>query len=149
MDDVSLPAWLEILRALGLGFGPLLVFSSAVIAAYIAWRTYRQRERADELAYRQRKEADERSEWWRRTQWAVDHATDADEERAIIGLEALTLLAASPLAAEEDRDLLETLFEEIVAARAARTYNGNTASDAETKRPGWKFRRARRGERAP
>lgn len=138
MEHVDLPAWLEILRAVGLGFGPFLLFLSALIAAIIAWR-----------AYRQRKEADERAEWWRRAQWAIDCAIDRDEERAIVGLEALTLLAASPLASAEDRELLETLSEEIVAARAARSYYEKTGSDSEAVRFRRRFLRARRGEGTP
>ena len=67
MDDVDLPGWLEVLRAVGLGLGPFLVFLSALVAAIVAWR-----------AYRQRKEADERAEWWRRTQLAIDYASDED-----------------------------------------------------------------------
>ncbi|MFI7481615.1 hypothetical protein ACH9EU_04275 [Kocuria sp. M1R5S2] len=142
MSDAQLPMWLEVLRALGTGLGPVLLFVSAVIAAVIAWKTYKQREEAD----RQHKEADERAEWWRRTQWAIDHASAEDEEKAIIGVEALTLLSKSPLAADEDRVMLETLFEEIIAARTARPYNEKSAPDAPRQCPRWRFPRARRGE---
>jgi hypothetical protein len=135
MDQADLPGWLEIMRAVGLAFGPLLVFGSAVIAAVIAWR-----------AYRQRKEADERAEWWRRTQWAIDYAVDEEEEKAEIGVEALDLLGVSPLASAEDRELLETLFAQVAATRAARSYNGASTSDAEGPRPRWRFPWARRGE---
>lgn len=134
MNDVTLPVWLEVVRAVGSGFGPFLLFGSALVAALIAWR-----------AYRQRKEADDREELWRRTQWAIDYASHEDEGRAGIGLEALNRLAVSPLAAGEDRELVRAMLGEVIAARAHRAYNGSTAHAAQDQRPERRFRRPRRG----
>ena len=135
MDDVNLPGWLEVLRAVGLGLGPFLVFLSALVAAIVAWR-----------AYRQRKEADERAEWWRRTQWAIDYASDEDAGKAGIGLEALSRLEDSPLATDEDRQLMKAILAEVIAARASRTYNEKAASVAEKTRPRRRFPWVRRGK---
>lgn len=143
---MQLPMWMEVVRALGVGLGPVLLFLSALIAAIIAWKTYRQRTAADALSYRQRKEADEREEWWRRTQWAIDYASEEHEEKAAIGLAALDLLQVSPLATADDRMLLDTLYRQIIAARASRAYTGTTASTAERPRAQRAFPWIRRGE---
>lgn len=146
MDAVRLPMWMEVVRALGAGLGPVLLFLTALIAAIIGWKTYRQRKTADDLSYRQRKEADEREEWWRRTQWAIDYAADEHEERAAIGLAALDMLQVSSLATTDDRMLLYTLYRQIIAARASRAYTGTTASTGERPRSRRPFPWISRGE---
>lgn len=97
-----------------------LVFARTLIigiqvAAVLAWH-----------GDRQRKEADGRAEWWRRTQWAMDYATDAEGWKASVGVEALDLLGESPLATEEDRHLLKTLFEQVVAVAVLQRYGRAT-----------------------
>lgn len=146
MTGQTLPLWMEVLRAIGPSIGSLLVFLTAATAAAVAWKTYRQRKAADALAYQQRKEADAREELWRRTQWAIDYASDPDEGKAGIGLEALNRLTVSPLAAGDDRELVQAMLGEVIAARAKRTYNGSTADTAERQRPWRRLRRQRGGE---
>lgn len=146
MNEAQLPMWLEVVRALGGGLGPVLLFLTALTAAAIAWKTYSQRKVADDLSYQQRKEADEREEWWRRTQWAIDYAADEHEEKAAIGLAALDMLQISPLATADDRMLIDTLYRQIIAARAGRTYTGTTATPTERPRIRRTFPRIRRGE---
>jgi len=85
------------------------------VAAVLAWH-----------GDRQCKEADGRAEWWRRTQWAMDYATDAEGRKASVGVEALDLLGESPLATEEDRHLLKTLFEQVVAVAVLQRYGRAT-----------------------
>lgn len=146
MIGQNLPLWMEVLRAIGPTIGSLLVFLTAGTAAVVAWKTYRQRKAADDLAYRQRKEADAREELWRRTQWAIDYASAPDEGRAGIGLEVLNRLSVSPLADGEDRELVQAMLGEVIAARAKRDYNGSTADTAEEPRAGRRLRRMCRGK---
>lgn len=58
--------------------------------------------RAGAASARQSNEASRREEWWRRTQWAIDLALDADDTRKAVGVTALAELLASPLATEDD-----------------------------------------------
>lgn len=61
----------------------------------------------------QKSEADARSEWWRRTQWALEAtASDTDEKLYAYGTEMLQVLARSKLAGEEELDLLDAVWEE-------------------------------------
>jgi hypothetical protein len=146
MNTTALPYWMEVVRAIGPTLGSLLIFATAATAAIVAYKTYRQRKEADDLAYRQRKEADERAEWWRRTQWAVDYASDIRPEKVAIGISALDLMIPSPLAHDEDRRMLVSLFEKIVVAQESPSYNGSTAPDAQTARSRRRFPWSRGGE---
>lgn len=116
--DSALPLWLEVVRAVGLGFGPFLTFGAAIIAAVIALR-----------AYRQRKEADERAEWWRRAQWALDHASGQDLERGRVGLRTLDHLVDSELASAEDRALIAEVLAEVIEAVVERDVRNGDGSD--------------------
>lgn len=146
MSSVVLPYWMEVVRAIGPAFGSLLAVLAAIAAAVIAYRAYRQRERADGLSYRQRKVADERAEWWRRTQWTIDYASDPDEEKVRIGLRTLRFLLSSDLASEEDKAMVRALLTVVITAREGRDYNGSTASDATKLRSRWTPSWGRRGK---
>ncbi|MEZ0446306.1 hypothetical protein [Cellulomonas sp. ICMP 17802] len=61
------------------------------------------------LTVRQRTGADARSQWWARVQWAVDLAFDPDDTKRSVGLDALALLASSPLASADDDAFLAGL----------------------------------------
>lgn len=63
--------WWQILAALG----PLAVLLAAAIGAFMAWRTLRQKAVADD-----------RSEWWKRAQWALDNVYSEDTNRGTMGL---------------------------------------------------------------
>jgi hypothetical protein len=115
MNVTALPYWMEVVRAIGPAAGSLLVFLTAAIAAIVAWKTYRQR-----------KAADERAEWWRRTQWAIDYASDHDLEKGRIGLRTLRFLMSSDLASPEDKSMVKDVLAVTIAAHQSRTYNGST-----------------------
>jgi hypothetical protein len=110
---VSNPAeWWQIVAALG----PLAVLAGAVLAAFIGWRTLRQKAVADALALTQRTRADDRAEWWKRAQWALDKALDAEEDAKALGLASLAVLARSDLAREEELELLDIAWQSVSEA---------------------------------
>ncbi|MCU1552586.1 MAG: hypothetical protein JWM13_72 [Arthrobacter sp.] len=114
-SPIPLPAasaqatWWEILAALG----PLAVLIAAVIGAAISWRTLRQRTAADATALQQKSDADDRAEWWKRTQWALDHALGEDQGSKALGLAALAVLAQSGLARDEELELLDIAWQSV------------------------------------
>jgi hypothetical protein len=61
----------------------------------------------------QRSKADRRAEWWRRAQWAIDHATSDREEVVEAGLISMTHLIDSALATDEDIRLVRELARNI------------------------------------
>jgi hypothetical protein len=94
------------------------------LAFYINWRTLKQRTAADATALEQKRaadaqallqktEADSRSEWWRRTQWALDHALDQDEGTKALGLATLEVLARSELARTEELELFDIAWKSV------------------------------------
>lgn len=130
MNVTALPYWMEVVRAIGPALGSLLLFATAATAAIVAWKTYRQRKAADELALRQRKEADDRAEWWRRAQWAIDYASDRDDERTRIGIRALDHLLVSDLATAEDIVLIRGILDAVIEGSRDRAYNETTSQAA-------------------
>ncbi|WP_460991171.1 hypothetical protein [Sinomonas soli] len=74
-------------------YAPLL---AAIIAAWIAWQTLKERSRADNQA-----------EWWRRAQWAIDSSLSTDPDQAEMGQKAIEVLGSSKLATEEELELLK------------------------------------------
>lgn len=106
------------------GLGPLAVLIAALLAFYINWRTLKQRTAADKTALDQKREADanalqqkteadSRSEWWRRTQWALDRALDPDEGTKALGLATLEVLARSELARTEELELFDIAWKSV------------------------------------
>lgn len=106
------------------GLGPLAVLIAALLAFYINWRTLKQRTAADKTALDQKREADaqallqkteadSRSEWWRRTQWALDRALDQDEGTKALGLATLEVLARSELARNEELELFDIAWKSV------------------------------------
>ncbi len=65
------------------------------------------------VTVRQKSKADRRAEWWRRAQWAIDHATSDREEAVEAGLISMTHLIESTLATDEDIHLVRDLAENI------------------------------------
>ena len=100
--------WWEVLAALG----PLAVLLAAAIGAAVSLRTLKQRAAADTAALAQQREADNRSEWWTRTQWALDSALSADPRRAELGLGVLAVLADSGLASPEELRIITVAWED-------------------------------------
>jgi hypothetical protein len=112
--DATPAQWWEVLGALG----PLAILVGAILAAVIGGFTLRQRTKADALALAQKREsdakaleqkrrADDRSEWWRRAQWALDRALDARPSTKALGLATLEVLARSTLAHAEELELFD------------------------------------------
>lgn len=87
--------WWEILAALG----PVLLFLSALVAAYVAWKSLKQQ-----------KLNEARSEWWRRAQWALGASVSTDSRMMTYGIEILDELASSELTTEEDERLLDAVW---------------------------------------
>lgn len=83
-------------------FGPIAVVLGAVAAAFIGWRTLRQKAVADD-----------RAEWWKRAQWALDRALDEDENTKALGLATLEVLAHSELARNEELELLDIAWKSV------------------------------------
>ncbi len=67
------------------------------------------------LTIRQRASADARTQWWARVQWAVDLALESEDSRRTVGLDALALLATSPLAGPDDDAFLAGLSVDLLA----------------------------------
>ena len=100
--------WWQVLAALG----PLAVLIAAVIGAVISLRMLKQRATADTAALVQQREADNRSEWWRRTQWALDSSLSADPGQAELGLGIMAVLAESDLASPEELEIITVAWQE-------------------------------------
>ncbi|MHA7304101.1 hypothetical protein ACX80E_02475 [Arthrobacter sp. TMN-49] len=76
--------------------GPIAVILGALVAGLVGWRTIRQRTISDA-----------RTEWWKRTQWAIEMAREKNPDARTLGFSILTLLAKSKLAAREELLLLD------------------------------------------
>ena len=87
------------------------------------------------LAARLREKGARREEWWRRVQWAADLALGDDLRRRAAGLNLLRKLVVSPLALNDDAQLL-TIFTEPALSpheplpETAHSRDTDTASDA-------------------
>ncbi len=103
---VAPPAeWWQILGALS----PLAVLVAAIVAALVGLLSLRQKARADN-----------RSEWWRRAQWALDASLSRSRSEAEMGQKAIEILGQSELASREELALLKVGTEdELLAAAAA------------------------------
>ncbi|MDQ0734657.1 hypothetical protein [Arthrobacter agilis] len=88
---------------------PLVAFAPFVVAL-VALGALWQRSIADAKALSQRQTADDRSEWWRRTQWALDAAFSSDPARRKAGIGALRILAESSLATDEELAVLDAVW---------------------------------------
>ncbi|ACL41981.1 hypothetical protein Achl_4030 (plasmid) [Pseudarthrobacter chlorophenolicus A6] len=112
--------WWQILAALG----PLAVLVGALLAAFIGWNTLRQRTTADAKSLAQKREADDRSEWWKRTQWAIDSSMSDEPDRAKLGLRVMSVLAESKLAGPEELKIITSAWvDPLEVAEQARTGN--------------------------
>lgn len=97
---------------------PLAALTAAVVAAVVGYKNLRQQQRAlnasvrsDARNLRQKREADTRSEWWRRTQWALEAAASDNTTMYGYGAGMLDLLAQSELAGPHDKALLDAVWE--------------------------------------
>lgn len=120
--DSSHAQWWEVLAALG----PLAILIGAIAAAAIGAFTLRQRTKADALALMQRRESDDRSEWWKRAQWALDRALDDSPTTKTLGLVTLEVLARSKLAHAEELELFDIAWEAVNDPRNGAANNDST-----------------------
>lgn len=95
-NQQSMTFW-DIIAALA----PWAAFLTAVVVAGIAWKTL-QHQRAN----------DARTEWWRRTQWAMESTASKDAKLQRLGGEVLKSLALSNLTSREDKQLLDSVWQE-------------------------------------
>lgn len=98
------PEWWQILGALS----PLAVLVAAIVAAIVGLLSLRQKARADN-----------RSEWWRRAQWALDASLSRSRSEAEMGQKAIEILGRSELASREELALLKVGTEDALLAAAA------------------------------
>lgn len=61
---------------------------------------------------RQKSQADARSEWWSRTQWALEATVAADKRLFTYGYEILEIQGDSNLAGPEELDLLDAVWKQ-------------------------------------
>lgn len=108
------PNWWEPWAA----FGSYVALAAAAVAFIIGWINFRHQQRAlrntvrsDAANLRQKREADARSEWWKRTQWALEASASKDPRMYAYGTGMLDLLAQSELAGPKDKELLDAVWE--------------------------------------
>ena len=97
------PEWWQIVGALS----PLAVLVAAMVAAIVGLLSLRQKARADD-----------RSEWWRRAQWALDASLSRSRSEAEMGQKAIEILGHSQLASREELALLKVGTEDALLAAA-------------------------------
>ncbi|WP_269936486.1 hypothetical protein [Arthrobacter sp. HY1533] len=115
LPDVEpvVPGWWTVVGA----FTPVVALAAAVVAAVVGYRNLRQQQAAvaaqvaaHEQTLAQKTAADARSEWWRRTEWALEAAASANPALYAYGTGMLGLLATSTLADDADKELLDAVW---------------------------------------
>lgn len=87
---------------LQLGIGLLTV----LVAGLVMWNGTRATTKVDQAA--------RRTEWWKRTQWAVELALDPEERKQEVGILVLDELLDSELAEEDDRNVANAVMSALV-----------------------------------
>lgn len=97
---------------------PVAALTAAIVAALVGWHNLKQQQRAlkesvksNARSLSQKSQADARSEWWKRTQWALEAAASDDPRMYAYGAGMLDLLAQSELAGPKDKELLDAVWE--------------------------------------
>lgn len=124
----SLPPWLQLGLAVVWALGPVFTLGAAALAAWIAWRSLQQRQRADRHA-----------EWWRRIQWAVEKAMAGDVTEATVAVDVLSAAHGSGLTTDEDLDLLHSITD-VILDRVTRDQFEDPGGDIGSKHPGRNWR---------
>lgn len=65
------------------------------------------------VTWQQKNTADRRSEWWRRTSWALDLTFSDAQEKRRLGWSLLLALAASKLVTKGDSDVMQAVAEHV------------------------------------
>lgn len=63
------------------------------------------------ITWRQKNTADRRSEWWRRTIWALERTLSSDNTEALLGWTMLNTLLRSTLATRDDAEIVQAIAE--------------------------------------
>lgn len=99
-------------------FAPVAALIAAGLVTFVGWRNLKHQQfalktsvRSDARNLSQKRLADARSEWWKRTQWALEAAASKTEPMYSYGTGMLDLLAQSDLAGPEDKALLDAVWE--------------------------------------
>lgn len=88
-------------------FATLVPLIAAGLVTFIGWKTLKHQRKVLEASNRN----DDRSEWWKRTQWALEAASSLDNEAlSAAGTEMLKILVTSPMASAEDKTLVDTAW---------------------------------------
>ncbi|MGY4541379.1 hypothetical protein ACVWY0_001288 [Arthrobacter sp. UYNi723] len=97
---------------------PFAALTAAIVAAVVGYKNLNQQQRAlkesvksNARSLNQKRQADARSEWWKRTQWALEAAASDDPRMYAYGAGMLDLLAQSELAGPKDKELLDAVWE--------------------------------------
>lgn len=97
---------------------PAAALLAASLVTWIGWRNLKHQQRAldesmksDAASLDQKRQADGRSEWWRRTQWALAASTSEDTRMYAYGTGILDRLSESDLATPEDKALLDAVWQ--------------------------------------
>jgi hypothetical protein len=93
---------LAIETPLAADWGALATALGAAVALVVGAVTVRQRSRADR-----------RAEWWRRAEWAIEHAVSEREETVEVGLISMMHLLESDLATPAEVRLVRDLARNI------------------------------------
>ena len=108
------PGWWTVVGA----FTPVAALLAAAVAAVVGYRNLRQQQSALALQWREHEQtlaqnttSDARSEWWRRTQWALQAAASDNAAMYAFGTGMLDLLARSELADAHDKELLDAVWQ--------------------------------------
>ena len=88
----------------------------------------KQKDESDARALAQKRLADDRSEWWRRVQWALDRALDGDPDTKALGMVTLEVLAHSKLAHAEELELFDIVWEAVSAIATSSATADNDAN---------------------
>jgi hypothetical protein len=67
--------------------------------------------------------ADRRDQWWKRAQWAVDNVSAPDDLTRALGLTVLISLYDSPLATNDERNMIESIADAIGDSEAGAARN--------------------------
>lgn len=65
------------------------------------------------VTWQQKNTADRRSEWWRRTAWALELTFSSSQEQRRLGWSLLLALAGSRLVTKGDSDVLQAIAEHV------------------------------------
>lgn len=88
-------------------FATLVPLIAAGLVTVVGWKTLAHQRKVLEASNRN----DDRSEWWKRAQWALEAAASMENDMlSAAGNEMLEVLVKSPMASDADKDLLDTAW---------------------------------------